>query len=81
MNVGGDPDGEFIPLVENTSLIKPLTEFVIAQSIEQLLLMREAGIAFPISINVTAGNLAERHFAARLNEAITRRGLQAGTLR
>ncbi len=77
---GAIPTGEFIPLVENTSLIKPLTEFVIAQSIEQLLLMREAGIAFPISINVTAGNLAERHFAARLNEAITRRGLQAGDI-
>ena len=77
---GAIPAGEFIPLVENTSLIKPLTEFVIAQSIEQLLLMREAGIAFPISINVTAGNLAERHFAARLNEAITRRGLQAGDI-
>ncbi|AUY14979.1 TPA: EAL domain-containing protein [Serratia marcescens] len=78
--LGAIPTAEFIPLVENTSLIKPLTEFVIAQSIEQLLLMREAGIVFPISINVTAGNLAERHFAARLHEAIVRRGLQPGDI-
>lgn len=35
---------------------------------------------FPISINVTAGNLAERHFAARLHEAIVRRGLQPGDI-
>ncbi|EMH4073386.1 bifunctional diguanylate cyclase/phosphodiesterase [Serratia marcescens] len=77
---GAIPTAEFIPLVENTSLIKPLTEFVIAQSIEQLLLMREAGIAFPISINVTASNLAERHFAARLKEAIVRSGLQPGDI-
>ena len=44
MNAWGIPTAEFIPLVENTSLIKPLTEFVIAQSIEQLLLIREAGL-------------------------------------
>lgn len=42
--LGAIPTAEFIPLVENTSLIKPLTEFVIAQSIEQLLLIREAGL-------------------------------------
>lgn len=29
---------------------------------------------------MTAGNLAERHFAARLHEAIVRRGLQPGDI-
>ncbi|MCP1103980.1 sensor domain-containing phosphodiesterase [Serratia nevei] len=78
--LGAIPTAEFIPLVENTSLIKPLTEFVITQAITQLLMLREAGIRFPISINVTASNLAERHFAERLNDAIVRRGLRPGDI-
>lgn len=78
--LGTVPTVEFIPLVENTSLIKPLTEFVIAQVLAELARLRKAGIAFAISINVTAGNLAERHFAERLNDAITRRGLQPGDI-
>ncbi|OKP52642.1 hypothetical protein A8A12_04485 [Serratia marcescens] len=78
--LGAIPTAEFIPLVENTSLIKPLTDFVIAQALDQLRGLRAAGIRFPISINVTASNLSERHFAKRLKDAVRQRGLQPGDI-
>ncbi|MEC5320356.1 EAL domain-containing protein [Brenneria populi subsp. brevivirga] len=59
------PD-KFIPLAEGTTLMQPLTEWVIRQAARQVKIWRRAGIAFPVSINVAASNFAEEKFISQL---------------
>lgn len=68
------PD-QFIPLAEGTTLMRPLTEWVIKQTARQLKIWRQAGLLFPVSINVAAGNFAEDHFIARLINILDSDGL------
>ncbi|QJW54123.1 putative signaling protein [Serratia plymuthica] len=74
--LGAIPTGDFIRLAENTSLIKPLTEFVISQATSEVFRLRQTGFNIPISINITAENFAEKNFSGRLNAALTRYNLQ-----
>lgn len=74
--LGNVPPGEFIPLVEQTDLARPLTEWVIGQAIGQALAWRDAGlIAVPISVNVSAANLEEPDFGTRLVARLATSGL------
>ncbi|MCL2896769.1 sensor domain-containing phosphodiesterase [Brenneria tiliae] len=59
------PDS-FIPLAEGTTLMRPLTEWVMKQAAQQVNIWRQAGVLFPISINVAASNFAEDNFISRL---------------
>ncbi|MCG8707880.1 sensor domain-containing phosphodiesterase [Brenneria sp. 4F2] len=59
------PD-RFIPLAEGTTLMRPLTEWVIKQAAKQVKAWRQAGIQFPVSINIAASNFAEENFTLRL---------------
>ncbi|WP_337262792.1 MULTISPECIES: sensor domain-containing phosphodiesterase [unclassified Serratia (in: enterobacteria)] len=69
------PDA-FIPIAESTSLIKLLTEFVIARSVLEAKRLREQGINIPISINISANNFAEPDFAEKLDSLVRDGGLQ-----
>ncbi|RLM26474.1 diguanylate phosphodiesterase [Brenneria alni] len=68
------PDS-FIPLAEGTTLMRPLTEWVIQQAAQQAKLWRQAGILFPISINIAASNFAEDNFITRLITILNNHGL------
>ncbi|WP_431225408.1 EAL domain-containing protein [Serratia sp. L9] len=68
------PDA-FIPMAESTSLIKPLTEFVISRVVEQVYQLRQVGVEIPISINISANNFAERGFADKLDRLVLAAGL------
>lgn len=74
--LGMIPTSDFIRLAENTSLIKPLTEFVILQATSEVFLLRQAGINIPISINVAAANFAEKNFGEKLDDALSHYKLQ-----
>jgi EAL domain-containing protein (putative c-di-GMP-specific phosphodiesterase class I) len=63
---GNVPPGEFIPLVEQTALARPVTEWVLNAAIGQTARWRRAGYRQKISINVSALNLEEEDFADRL---------------
>lgn len=69
------PDA-FIPMAESTSLIKLLTEFVIAHSVIEAQRLRQLGITIPISINISANNFAEQGFADKLDNLVRAGGLQ-----
>lgn len=69
------PDA-FIPIAESTSLIKLLTEFVIARSVVEAKRLRQLGINIPISINISANNFAEPDFAAKLDHLVCDGGLR-----
>ncbi|KFB90354.1 diguanylate phosphodiesterase [Serratia grimesii] len=74
--LGAIPTSDFIRLAENTSLIKPLTEFVILQVTSEVFMLRQAGVNVPISINVTAANFAEKNFSDKLDDALNDYNLQ-----
>ena len=46
--------GEFIPVIENTELINPLTDFVLATATAQAAEWRRAGLDIPIAVNLSA---------------------------
>jgi EAL domain-containing protein (putative c-di-GMP-specific phosphodiesterase class I) len=73
--LGNVPPAEFIPMVEQTDLARPLTAWVIETAIQQSLAWRDQGIAVPISINVSAANLEEQAFADRLIQRLKDVGL------
>ena len=58
--------GEFIPIVEQTSLAKPTTAWVLDAAMEQQGAWQKEGLDLQLSINVSATNLEESDFAQRV---------------
>jgi diguanylate cyclase (GGDEF)-like protein len=56
----------FIPLVEQTALIGPLTMKVIEQSLRQLVRWRERGLHLQVSVNLSARNLLDADLPGQL---------------
>jgi EAL domain-containing protein (putative c-di-GMP-specific phosphodiesterase class I) len=57
---------EFVPLVENTSMARALTDWVMRQAIRQAALWYRQGVRLRVSINIAAANLEEEDFISRL---------------
>lgn len=51
--------GEFVPVIENSALAWPMTQWVLATACEQLGSWQKQGITMKLSINVAASNLKE----------------------
>jgi len=67
---------EFIPVAEETGLIVPLGEWVLAQACGTLKTLRALGIGdFVISINLSARQLRQRQFARHLAEVLEGHGV------
>ncbi|MGI4801919.1 MAG: putative bifunctional diguanylate cyclase/phosphodiesterase, partial [Janthinobacterium lividum] len=78
--LGSIPPGEFVPLVEQTALARPMTEWVIEEAIRQSRQWAASGLHLPVSINASALNLDEADFAERLLAAAHRGGVPASRL-
>ena len=63
------PD-EFIPIAEQTGIIKPLTRWVITRTLEVQKELLEEGHDLEISINISAKNLREDDFIPFIAEAL-----------
>jgi EAL domain-containing protein (putative c-di-GMP-specific phosphodiesterase class I)/GGDEF domain-containing protein len=74
-NLGNVPPAEFVPLVERTALIGPLTDWVIGAALSQSAAWRERGLNLRVSVNVSAANLEETDFVDRLRAALDRYAL------
>jgi diguanylate cyclase (GGDEF)-like protein/PAS domain S-box-containing protein len=71
----------FIPLAEETGLIVPLGEWVIAEACRALRTLRALGVEdFVISVNLSLRQLRQRHFAHRLAESLERYGVPPSSL-
>jgi EAL domain-containing protein (putative c-di-GMP-specific phosphodiesterase class I)/GAF domain-containing protein len=57
---------EFIPVIEQTSLAKPTTAWVLEAACRQLCEWRSSGGGIALSINISAANLCELDFAERI---------------
>lgn len=67
---------EFIPLIEKTALIGPLTDFVIRTAIGQAAEWHAAGDRIKVAINLSAYNFEEADIVERLAATCARFGLE-----
>lgn len=64
--LGDVSPNEFIPIVEQTALMRPVTTWVLDKALEQLAVWHASGIDLQLSINVSAANLDETDFVERV---------------
>ncbi len=63
------PD-EFVPLAEQSGLMRVLTEFVLDASLQQIALWRRAGTSLTVSVNVSARDLCDRGFVPHVRRCL-----------
>jgi diguanylate cyclase (GGDEF)-like protein len=73
------PDG-FIPLAEQTGIIKPLTDRVLEASLEQCARWREDGLEVTVSVNVSTRSLLDHDLAVIIGGLLKRLDLHASAL-
>ena len=69
------PPGAFIPVAEESGLIRPLTIWVLAESMRECARWHRAGLNLDISINLSAMNLMDPELPDALQAALTETGL------
>jgi diguanylate cyclase (GGDEF)-like protein len=73
------PDG-FIPLAEQTGIIKPLTDRVLEASLEQCARWREEGLDVTVSVNVSTRSLLDHDLPVIIGGLLKRLNLHASAL-
>jgi EAL domain-containing protein (putative c-di-GMP-specific phosphodiesterase class I) len=73
------PD-RFIELIEQTSLIGPLTNEVIEQALSQIAAWRRRGIALEVAVNLSARNLLDAGLPARVGRLLAEHDVPASQL-
>jgi diguanylate cyclase (GGDEF)-like protein len=72
--------GEFMPMAEETGLIVPIGDWVLAQALDQVQRWRESRPEVTISVNLSPRQLGDPGLVARLTEAIRAGGGDPGVL-
>jgi EAL domain-containing protein (putative c-di-GMP-specific phosphodiesterase class I) len=78
--LGAISPAEFVPLAEQTSLIHPLTDWVIDHAMDAARSLRDRGHVVRMSINASPLNLSEPGFDDKLFWACDAHGLEAGDI-
>lgn len=73
--------GEFLPSVGRTSLVRPLTEWVLAEAAAGCARWRSAGYDLRVAVNVSARTLIEPNFTQAVRDAATLAGLRPSAIR
>jgi diguanylate cyclase (GGDEF)-like protein/PAS domain S-box-containing protein len=73
------PD-EFIGLAERTGLIRPLTLYVIDEALRQCRAWQAEGLELSVAVNLSARNLLDFEFPARVEELLERWQVERGRL-
>jgi len=71
---------EFIAIAEQTSLIKPLTRWVLERAIRQLALWKRAGLHLRVAVNLSARNLSDATLPAQITKLLETWGVGAENL-
>jgi diguanylate cyclase (GGDEF)-like protein len=74
------PPREFVPLVEQTGLIGPLTLAVLDQALAQSRVWRDRGHMVPVSVNLSVRNLHHLAFPDEVAALLARHSLPASAL-
>lgn len=64
--LGAISPAEFIPLVERTALIRPVSDWVLTAALQQMAAWRDEGMHFKLAINLSAPNFEEDDIVERL---------------
>jgi diguanylate cyclase (GGDEF)-like protein len=72
--------GQFLPAVEASELMAPLTHWVLDRAIGLASSWRRSGLAVPVAVNISARSLAERQLPESIDELLTRHRLPAELL-
>lgn len=72
--------GEFIPIIEQTSLARPTTQWVLDAAMDQLVRWNEVGIVIAVSVNISAANFEEADLIERIQLGLLRRQLRPDQL-
>jgi len=72
--------GEFIPLAEQTDLMRPLTLHVLDRALAQIAAWEREGLHLGVAVNVAVANLLDSSFPAAVAAAVSRSGVPAGRL-
>jgi EAL domain-containing protein (putative c-di-GMP-specific phosphodiesterase class I)/GGDEF domain-containing protein len=67
---------EFVGLIEETTLVHALTEWVLGTALAQVARWRAAGLDLRISINISMLDLRDEHFAIRLAQSLDRHAVR-----
>ncbi|OWY26962.1 EAL domain-containing protein [Herbaspirillum robiniae] len=67
--LGAISPAEFIPLVERTALIRPVSDWVITAALKQMAAWRGEGMHLKLAINLSAPNFEEGDIVKRLERA------------
>ena len=68
------PPDQFVPLAEQTGLIRPLTLYMLDAALHQCAAWRGAGYDVAVAVNVTGRDLLDLRFPEEVAEAIARAG-------
>ena len=78
---GGDvPPGVFVPLAEQTGLIRDLTPIVLRKALEEARRWEEDGLDLKVSVNMSARVLADPGFAESVTYSLLQTGLAPSRL-
>jgi diguanylate cyclase (GGDEF)-like protein len=72
--------GAFMPLVEETALMKPLTEWVLRRATAEAARWQARGLDVPIAINVSPRTLLDAEFVSVVENALAVNGLEGASL-
>jgi diguanylate cyclase (GGDEF)-like protein/PAS domain S-box-containing protein len=67
--------GEFVPLAEQTGLIKPLTSFVLRRALEQVAAWQRGGYDLSIAVNVSERSLLDPDFPGEVARLLSDAGV------
>ncbi|MDP9220821.1 MAG: EAL domain-containing protein, partial [Actinomycetota bacterium] len=74
------PPSDFIILAENTGLISQVTDVVLEETLSALADWNREGLSCPVSVNLSARQLADLSLPQRVSSALRRHGVPAGLL-
>ena len=72
--------GEFVPLAEQTGLIKPLTSFVLRRALEQVSVWQRDGHDLSIAVNVSERSLLDPDFPGEVARLLSAAGVAPARL-
>jgi len=75
--LGFVPPSEFVPMVEVTSLIHPMTTWVLENSIKQCRLWHDKGLILSVAVNLSARNLLDENFPKQTRNLLQKYQLPA----
>lgn len=78
--LGDISPAEFIPIIEQTALARPTTQWVLEHALDQLVAWSAAGLDLTLSINISAANLMEADLIQRIQLALMTRQLRPSQL-